>query len=67
MKKRKIGFFALLICLLLSLPVSAAETKRGAGRKPQMASPIIIRMEKLQKVLSESRTRPAISIREESW
>ena len=28
MKKRKIGFFALLICLLLSLPVSAAETKK---------------------------------------
>ena len=33
MKKRKIGFFALLICLLLSLPVSAAETKKEGWQK----------------------------------
>ena len=33
MKKRKIGFFALLICLLLSLPVYSAETKKEGWQK----------------------------------
>ena len=33
MKKRKIGLLALLICLLLSLPVSAAAAKKDGWHK----------------------------------
>ena len=57
MKKRKIGFFALLICLLLSLPVSAAETKKEGWQKASNGVAYYYKNGKIAKAVSYTHLR----------